>query len=132
MMKNRGIGFIFNAAAIAAGVLALILYFVFAAGLGSTSVLVIAGIVLGAASFAAALAVDFTPLVLCGTALYSVTAFYFITSSEVIGSYADYFSNIVAFGHPELVGIITATAIVMVIAAIIGVVGCFMPAKKTA
>ena len=129
MKKNarRAGGFYVQTAAVILGALALILYLNYSAKLGNTDILVVLGIVLGAAACGFQLTGKFTFPVLLGAVIYSVTAFYFVTGADVVGSFADYFSNIVAFGHPELVGNIVAAAAPLLISAIMAIIGSFLP-----
>ena len=131
-IKNKARGFYIQVLAAAGGVTSLVLYFVYASALGVTDSIVVAGMVAGIACGVTQLFLKSGIPTLAMTALYSVTIFYFITCTETIGSYADYFSNIVAFGHPELVGHITAIVIVGVISALFAVISCFLPIHNEA
>jgi hypothetical protein len=128
--NRRAAGFYLQAAAIVLGVIALIVYLVYAAALGSIDLRVVVGVLLGCLCGVLQLWDKSSIPALAMTVLYSVTTFYFITCTETIGSYADYFSNIVAFGHPELIGQINTTVAMLLIAALVSVVGGFLPTKK--
>lgn len=130
--ETKAAGFYVQVGAVVMDVVSLIVYLVYAAALGTTDLLVVAGLLLACLCGAAQLRLNISVPALAMTALLSVTTFYFITCTETIGSYADYFSNIVAFGHPELIGNINTTVAIMLIASLVSVVANFLPTAKAA
>lgn len=128
--KNRAIGFYMQAMAAITGFLSVFVYFFYVSALGKIDKLVIAGLVIGFLCGAVQLFVKTGIFALMMSILFSVTLFYFITCTETIGSYTDYFNNIVAFGHPELIGIINLVIGFIAVSAVIAIIGCFFTTKK--
>ena len=128
--KNKAFGFYITVAAAILGIVALILYFYYASLLGTRDYLVVAGIIVGVVCGLVQLYLRFGIFSLVMSAVYSVTLFYFITSTETIGSYTDYFNNIVAFGHSELLMNINMVIGVLGVAALLTIVGCFLSISK--
>ena len=130
LWKNKASGFYIMAAATVLGAVALILLFYYASLLGTVDYLTVTGIIVGIVCGVLQLFVGVEVFSLVMSAAYSVTLFYFITCTETIGSYTDYFNNIVAFGHPELLVNINLVVGVLGVAALLTVVGCFLPISK--
>ena len=128
--KNKASGFYITAVAAVLGIAALILYFYYASLLGTRDYLTVAGIIAGIVCGVIQLFTDIGVFSFVMSAAYSVTLFYFITCTETIGSYTDYFNNIVAFGHPELLVNINLVIGFLGAAALLTVVGCFLPVSK--
>lgn len=128
--QKKPAGWYLTALAIVGGAATMVLYLAYAAALGTTDAWVAAGLLAGAACGAAQLFLPTGIFALIMSALYSVSTFAFITCRETIGSYTDYFSNIIAFGHPELIGQINAVVIAGALSAVLAVVSCFLPSSK--
>ena len=130
--NRRAAGFYVQLLAAIAGIVSLIVYFIYALRLGKSDPLVIAGLIISILTCVLQLKIDFTLPVLVGAVVYSLTGFYFLSGTESIGTYTDYFSNIIAFGHPELVNIMTCAAALMIVSALLAVAGSFMRTKRPA
>lgn len=110
--------------------MSLVAYLVYASALGKYDVKVILGLGIGCALSTVQFWVKTGIIELIASIIISVTLFYFVTLTETVGSYADYFNNIVAFGHSELIGQMNVTVIITAITAILGIVGCFVSGQK--
>lgn len=129
-IRKKAPGFMVQALTGIFGLVALGFYLAYAVALGTVDPLVVAGLVAGAVCGGLQLLMKPGVFALAMSILYSVTAFYFGTCTETVGTFADYFSNIVAFGHPDLIGNMCAVLVAMLIGTLLSIIGCFMPTEK--
>lgn len=107
-----------------------IMYLFYASALGKYDIKIMLGFLAACGCGIVQIFVKTGIFELLASVLMSVTMFYFITLTETVGSYADFFNNIVAFGHAELIGRINAVIIVTAIGTVLTIVGCFGSPQK--
>ena len=132
-MKNKSIGFFLSLAAAAVALIALIVYFIYAAKNGVNALIVVSLIVVIAAELCAAacknkIVAAYLPVI--APVFGAVATFSFVT--DTVGTFADFFTGVGIFGDITQIGIITAICILSLVASLLSIVVCFFRQEKSA
>lgn len=132
LWKRKSVGAFLNLAVLALSLVSLIVYAVYANtydGLMMPWVIVCLLAVIAGEAVLFFFDNDYIPI---AVAALSMTAFgcFAVAPPETLGSIADYFQNIVMFGHPENFGLIVTLFVLMLLASVASVVSCFFEREK--